>query len=172
MHIQDFKQGSPCALSISNMHNMPAPSPTLSGSHKGANTSSKEPVPRNVTYKTYEYICMPCHSSHKGKKNQRCQLKPVQVACYCLQFHLVCEHRLVSLRIPFIVIFCLVRYGRQYKIQGGCTNVWASLDQIVNMLPRMSSGLQFHPMKLKRKMCHKSSYVHYFIQKDVVIEAF
>ena len=53
-----------------------------------------------------------------------------------------------------MVIFCLVRYGCQYKIWGGCTNVRACLDQIVNMLPRMSSEMQFHPMKLKRKMCY------------------
>ena len=31
----------------------------------------------------------------------------------------------------------------------GCTNVPASLDQVIDMLPRMSSEVQFHPMKLK-----------------------
>ena len=65
MLIQDVKQGSSCALSISNMHNMPVPSPTLSGSHMGASTSSKEPVSRNVTYKPSEYISMTCHNSLK-----------------------------------------------------------------------------------------------------------
>ena len=65
MHIQDVQQGSPHTLSISNIHNMPVPSPILSGSHIGASTSSNEPIPRNVTYKTYEYICMMCSNSLK-----------------------------------------------------------------------------------------------------------
>ena len=59
------------------------------------------------------------------------------------------ERRIIALRIPFMVIFCMVWYGSQYKIHGGCTNVPSSLDQIVEMLPRMSSEVQFHPMKLK-----------------------
>ena len=81
------------------------------------------------------------------------------------------ERRVIALRIPFMSIFCMVRYGSQYKIRGGCTNVPASLDQIVTMLPRMSSEVQFHPMKLKRRMIYKSNYMYNFIHKDVVIAA-
>ena len=81
------------------------------------------------------------------------------------------EHRIISLRIPFMVIFCLVRYGSQYKIQGGCTNVPSSLDKIVNILLRMPNDIQFHPMKLKKKMCYKSNYMYNYICKDVVIAA-
>ena len=61
------------------------------------------------------------------------------------------EHRIISLHIPFMVVFCLVRYGSQYKVHGGCTNVPSSLDEIVDILPRMPNDIQFHPMKLKRK---------------------
>ena len=81
------------------------------------------------------------------------------------------ERIIIALRIPFMVIFCMVWYGSQYKIRGGCTNVPSSLDQIVEMLPRMSSEVQFHPMKLKKKMSYKSSYMYNFIRKDVVIGA-
>ena len=62
-------------------------------------------------------------------------------------------------------------YGSQYKIHGGCTNVPASLDQIVTMLPRMSSEVKFHPMKLKKRMIYKSNCMYNFISKDVVIPA-
>ena len=33
------------------------------------------------------------------------------------------ERRVIALRIPFMSIFCMVRYRSQYKIRGGCTNV-------------------------------------------------
>ena len=81
----------------------------------------------------------------------------------CLSAIFDIECRLVSLRIPFMVIFCLVRYGWQYKVHGRCTNVLACLDHIVNMLPRISSEVQFHPMRLKKKMYYKSSYMYKFI---------
>ena len=61
------------------------------------------------------------------------------------------ERCVIALRIPFMSIFCIVGYGSQYKIHGGCTTVPPSLDQIVTMLPRMSSEVQFHPMNLKKK---------------------
>ena len=81
------------------------------------------------------------------------------------------ERCVIALRIPFMSIFCMVWYRSQYKIRGGCTNVPASLDQIVTMLPRMSSEVQFHPMKLKKRMIYKSNYMYNFICKDVVIAA-
>ena len=81
------------------------------------------------------------------------------------------ERRIISLHIPFMVLFCLVRYGSQYKIHGGCTNVPSSLDQIMDILPRMPNDIQFHPMKLKKKMCYNSNYKYNYIHKDVVIAA-
>ena len=81
------------------------------------------------------------------------------------------EHKLIALRIPFMVIFCMLSYGSQYKARGGCTNVPTTLKQIVNLLPRMSSEVQYHPMKLKKKMIYKSHFMYSFIQKNVVIAA-
>ena len=99
---------------IYNMHNMPVPSPIFSGSHIGASASSNEPIPRNVTYNTYEYICMTCHNSLKQKQPkmpaQACAngllLSPIPPHLSAIS-HIEC--RLVSLWILFIVIFCLVR---------------------------------------------------------------
>ena len=81
------------------------------------------------------------------------------------------ECRIISLCIPFMVIFCLARYGSQYKIQGGCTNMPSLLDQIIGFLPSMLNDIQFHPMKLKKKMCYKSNYMYNYICKNVVIAA-
>ena len=36
------------------------------------------------------------------------------------------------------------------------------------MLPRISSEVQYHPMKLKKKIIYKSNYMYNFICKDVV----
>ena len=71
------------------------------------------------------------------------------------------EHRLIALHIPFMVIFCMLHYGNHYKVQGSCTNVPVTLDQIINMLPRMSSEIQYHPTKLK-KIIYESNYMYNF----------
>ena len=148
---------------------------TENNSHENTphNSNTGEP---NVTYKTYEYICNTCHNSLKWKKPkmpaQACAngllLSPIPPELMNLTD---LERRIIALRIPFMVIFCMVQYGSQYKIHGSCTNVPSSLDQIVEMLPRMSSEVQFHPMKLKKKMSYKSSYMYNFIWKDVIIGA-
>ena len=43
------------------------------------------------------------------------------------------ECRLISQRIPFIIIITLRRYGSHYKINGPPVNVPASLDQVINI---------------------------------------
>ena len=131
---------------------------------------------QNVALKKYEYICNTCHNKLK-KKNpevpaQACanglQLSPVLPELQNLR-DLKCK--LVAPHIPFMVIFCMLRYGNQCKVRGGCTNVPTTLKQIVNLLPRMSSKVQYHPLKLKKKMIYKSHFMYSFICKDVVIAA-
>ena len=128
-----------------------------------------------ITYKCYEYMF---DKPQKFKK--KTPKMPPQSYANCMALSEVpsellnlsdLERRIISLRIPFMVIFCLVRYGSQYIIHGGCTNVPSSLDQIVDILPRMPNDIQFHPMKLKKKMCYKSNYMYNYIRKDVVIAA-
>ena len=129
-----------------------------------------------ISYKRFEYICFTCHRNLRKKSPKM----PAQAYANGMALSEITpelsnlsdlERRIISLCIPFMVIFCLVRYGSQYKIRGGCTNVPSSLDQIVNILPRMPNDIQFHPMKLKKKMCYKSNYMYNYIGKDVVIAA-
>ena len=131
---------------------------------------------QNVTLKTYEYICKTCHNKLKKKHPEM----PAQACANGLELSPVppelqnlsdLEWKLIALRIPFMVIFCMLRYGSQYKARGGCTNVPTTLKQIVNLLPRMSSEVQYHPMKLKKKMVYKSHFMYSFIRKDIVIAA-
>ena len=63
------------------------------------------------------------------------------------------------------------KYSNQYKIWGSCTNIPATLVQIITLLPQMSSKVQFHPMRLKKRLIYKSSYMYYFIRKDAVMAA-
>ena len=140
------------------------------------NTNDSPNLQHQFTLKHYEYICVTCHNCLKRKKPkmpaQACanglQLTPIPPE---LQNLSDLERKLIALRIPFMVIFCLMRYGSQYKARGGCTNVPTTLKQVVNMLPRMSSEVQYHPMKLKKKMIFKSNYMYNFIRKDVVAAA-
>ena len=71
----------------------------------------------------------------------------------CNVFPLEC--RLTAQRIPFITIIILKRYGSHYKINGPPVNVPASLDQVIDILPRMSNQLQLHPLKLLCKLEYK-----------------
>ena len=130
----------------------------------------------NIMEKQYEYICITCNRSLKCKKPKM----PAQACVNGLILSKIppelenlsdLERQIIALRIPFMVIFCLVRYGSQYKICGGCTNVPAPLDQVVDMLPRMSNEVQFHPMRLKKRMNYKSSYMYNYICRDVIIAA-
>ena len=84
-----------------------------------ADTSSNETSDASthtVTYKIYEYICITCHNSLKRNKtkmpSQTCanglllsKIPPVLLNLTDL------EWRIISLRIPFMVIFYMVRYG-------------------------------------------------------------
>ena len=49
------------------------------------------------------------------------------------------------------------------------TNVPATLDQIIDILPGMPSELQLHPVKLKCKLEYKSHYMYDMIHSDHVI---
>ena len=63
------------------------------------------------------------------------------------------------------------QYGSHYKVNGPLVNVPATLDQIIDILPFMSSHLQLHPVKLKHKLEYKSHYMYDMICRDHVISA-
>ena len=88
-----------------------------------------------------------------------------------LQNILPLERRVISPQIPFITILVMRWYGGHYKVNGPPVNVPAALDQIIEILPCMPSGLQLHPVKLKCKLEYKSHYMYEMICRDHVINA-
>ena len=81
------------------------------------------------------------------------------------------ECTLLAKCIPFLTILLMKRYGGHYKVNGPCVNVPTQLDQVLTILPQMSSELQLHPLKLKHKLEYKNHYMYHVIQKDSVIGA-
>ena len=61
------------------------------------------------------------------------------------------------------------QYGGHYKMNGAPVNVPATLDHVLEVLPRMPTQLQLHPMKLKRTLKYKSHYMYDVICKDIII---
>ena len=88
-----------------------------------------------------------------------------------LQNILPFERRVISLQIPFITILVMRQYDGYYKVNDAPVNVPATLDQIIEILSRMPSELQLHPMKLKHKFEYKSHYMYDMICRDCVISA-
>ena len=77
-----------------------------------------------------------------------------------LQQLLTLERQLISFRLPFITIIIMRSYGGHFKVSGPPVNVPTTLDQVINMLPRMPNQLQLYPIKLKRKLEYKSHYMY------------
>ena len=88
-----------------------------------------------------------------------------------LQNILPLERRVISAWIPFITILVMRWYGGHYKVNCPPVNVPTTLDQIIEILPCMSSELQLHPVKLKCKLEYKSHYMYDTICRDHVIIA-
>ena len=65
----------------------------------------------------------------------------------------------------------MFRYGSHYKVDGPPVNVPATLDKICKILPRIPDEAEVYPMKLKRKLKYKGSYMYNTIIKDVVMNA-
>ena len=68
-------------------------------------------------------------------------------------------------------ILSLFKYGSHYKVDGPPVNVPATLKKICNILPRIPDEAQVYPMKLKRKLKYKGSYMCNTIRNNVVIDA-
>ena len=125
-----------------------------------------------------EYICIHCKNSCTTKKPKT--KMPDQACANDLQLHdipqvlqhmMPLERRVISPQIPFITILIMRRYSGHYKVNGPPVNVPATLDQIIDILPRMPSNLQLHPINLKCKLEYKSHYMYDMIHRDRVISA-
>ena len=133
-------------------------------------------VEHDNIYVMNEFICIHCRNSLRQKK----PMMPDQACANDLQLHDIpqdlqnifpLERRVISPWIPFITILVMRWYGGHYKVNGPPVNVLATLDQIIEILPHMSSELQLHPVKLNHKLEYKSHYMYGMICRDCVISA-
>ena len=114
-------------------------------------------VQHDNIYIVNEFICIHCRNSLRQTKPKM----PDQECANGLQLHdipqdlqniLPLERRVISPRMPFIMILVMKQYGGHHKVNGPSVNVPATLGQIIEILPQMPSELQLHPVKLKCKL--------------------
>ena len=123
-----------------------------------------------------EFICIHHRNSLRQKKpkmpDQACAngLKLDDIP-QDLQEISTIERRIISLRLPFLTILVMQKYGAHYKVNGPPVNVPTTLNQVIDMLPHMPQQLQIHPLKLKWKLEYKSHYMYDVIRKDHVMAA-
>ena len=123
-----------------------------------------------------EYICIRCRNALRSKRprmpDQACanDLKLFTIPDELKNLFTI-ERRLISLQIPFITLIVMRKYGGHYKINGPPVNVPATLDQKVEILPRMLNDLQLHPLKLRRKLEYKGYYMYDVVRKDKILGA-
>ena len=125
---------------------------------------------------TNEFICFHCKTCLQKKTPKM----PDQACANGIDLYVIppvlhnlfpLERRVISLCIPFITVIIMRHYGGHYRMNGAPVNVPATLDHVLNVLPRMPNELQLHPMKLKRKLEYKSHYMYDVICKDTIVGA-
>ena len=97
-------------------------------------------------YMENEFICICCRNCLRQKKTKM----PDQACANGLHLDDVpedlhdispLERRIISLRIPFITLIVMCRYGGHYKMNGPLVNVPTTLDHVIKILPCMSNHL-------------------------------
>ncbi|CAF4125803.1 unnamed protein product, partial [Rotaria sordida] len=85
----------------------------------------------------------------------------------CLKTLTELEERLISPRIPFMVIRSL-GYSKQFGLKGNLVNVPMNIDTNVSILPRTFSDTQTIQLKLMRQMKNKNAFMYETIRPKVV----
>ncbi|CAF1628818.1 unnamed protein product [Rotaria sp. Silwood1] len=85
----------------------------------------------------------------------------------CLKTLTELEERLISPRIPFMVIRSL-GYSKQFDLKGNLVNVPMNVDTNVSILPRTFSDTQTIQLKLMRQMKNKNAFMYETIRPKVV----
>ena len=80
------------------------------------------------------------------------------------------EQRLISPRIPFMQIRRLRHVHGQYGIYGQIINVPVEVNTMVKKLPRNIEDDHCFYVHIKKKLIHKTSYVHGLINKNNIKE--
>ena len=88
----------------------------------------------------------------------------------CLKILTELEERLISPRIPFMVIRSL-GYCKQFGLKGNLVNVPMNVDTNVSVLPRTFSDTQTIQLKLMRQMKNKNAFMYETIRPKVVYTA-
>ncbi|CAF3520518.1 unnamed protein product, partial [Rotaria socialis] len=85
----------------------------------------------------------------------------------CLKILTESEERLISPRIPFMVIRSL-GYSKQFGLKGNLVNVPMNVDTNVSILPRTFSDTQTIQLKLMRQMKNKNAFMYETIRPKIV----
>ena len=85
----------------------------------------------------------------------------------CLKILTELEERLISPRIPFMVIRSL-GYSKQFGLKGNLVNVPMNVDTNVSILPRTFSDTRTIQLKLMRQMKNKNAFMYETIRPKVV----
>ncbi|CAF4968245.1 unnamed protein product [Rotaria sp. Silwood1] len=85
----------------------------------------------------------------------------------CLKTLTELEERLISPRIPFMVIRSL-GYSKQFDLKGNLVNVPMNVDTNVSILRRTFSDTQTIQLKLMRQMKNKNAFMYETIRPKVV----
>ena len=108
----------------------------------------------------------------KIKKKQKCLTRYVQVVCSYMTSHRIYKHIVIGEKSYFSTNSihnntCHETIWWPLQVNGPPVNVPATLDQIIEILPHMSSELQLHTVKLKCKLEYKSHYMYDMICSDL-----
>ncbi|CAF4200242.1 unnamed protein product, partial [Adineta steineri] len=85
----------------------------------------------------------------------------------CLKILTELEERLISPRIPFMVIRTL-GFSKQFGLKGNLVNVPMNVDTNVSILPRSFSDTYTIQLKLMRQMKNKNAFMYETIRPKVV----
>ncbi len=109
-----------------------------------------------------KYVCLTCYKSLSKGKTPSCSVRngmkfpPLPDELSDLT---ELEERLIASRLPFMQLRS-AKCGRQWKIFGNVINVPSNADSTVKAIPRTLDKTLTIPVKLKRKMAYKHSYIY------------
>ena len=120
-----------------------------------------------------QWICMSCDRSLcrgvlpvQSKANgMELDNHPPELSCLNAP-----EQRLISLRVPFMKMVALP-CGKQSCIHGPAVNVPSKVDRVCTMLPRLPSGCELAPLKLKRKLSYNGHYLYDYVSPEELTKA-
>ena len=115
-------------------------------------------------------LCITCRKDIMSNKVPNLSLSnglPFHDVPDCLKILTELEERLISPRIPFMIIRSLGFY-KQFGLKGNLVNVPMNVDTNVSVLPRSFSDTYTIQLKLMRQMKNKNAFMYETIRPKVV----